>query len=160
MARTEEKALKVYQPNLQVVRLELEGDAPGYIGNGWSEAAIAGLEQGNRTGKSKIMPTRDYEAEANGMRRLLTTPVDGATDGIPASAFKDAIQKAGFRCADFEQTKLRAWLSIDSADGLLPIFGSVAEPRRDICRVRKGSGAIPMPVCRPSTGLPGTRCCS
>ena len=149
-----EKTVKVYQPNLQVVVLELVGDAPGYIGNGWSEAALKALEQGNRTGKSKTMPTRDYEAEANGARRLLLTPTEGATDGIPASAFKDAIIKTGFRCADFKGTELRAWISVMSQDGLLPIFGSVAEPRRDICRVRKGSSKIPLPVCRPCYKAP------
>jgi hypothetical protein len=143
------KELKVYQPNLQIALLQIVGDAPGYIGNGWSEAALAALEGNDRTGKSKSMPTRNYEAEANGARRLLAQPIDGATDGIPASAFKDAIQKAGFRCADFKQTNLRAWISVMSQEGLLPIFGSAAEPRRDICRVRKANGSFPMPVCRP-----------
>jgi len=150
----EEKTVRLYQPNLQVISLDIIGEAPGYIGNGWSEAAIKGLEDGNRTGKSKVMPTRDYEAEANGARRLLSSPVDGATDGIPASAFKDAIIKVGFRCADFKGTELRAWLAVNSHDGLLPIFDSIPEPRRDICRVRKGSSTIPLPVCRPFYKVP------
>lgn len=147
---TEEKLLKVYQPNLQVVRLDLVGDAPGYIGNGWTPEAIKELEDSLGPRKPDVKKARDYNAEFNGTRRLLTVPVDGATDGIPSSAFMDAMVKAGFRCADFVQTNLRAWLSIDSAEGLLPIFGSVAEPRRDMCRVKKGQGStIPFPVCRP-----------
>jgi len=149
MAEPKGKEIRLYQPNLKIVRLTVVGDAPGYIGNGWSAEALATLEGSNRTGQSKVMPTRSYDAEANGARRLLTKPIEGATDGIPASAFKDAIIKVGFRCADFKGTELRAWLSIMSADGLLPIIGSEWKPRRDICRVRKGSSSIPLPVCRP-----------
>lgn len=150
MAAVPEKALKVYRADLKVVELDLVGDAPGYIGNGWSAKALADLEGGgNKPAKSKVMQSRDYEAEADGARRILTVPRDNATDGIPASAFKDAIIKTGFRCADFKGTELRAWLSVMSTDGLLPIIGSVPEPKRDICRVRKGSSTIPLPVCRP-----------
>jgi hypothetical protein len=149
MADQKTKQIKLYQPNLAIVSLTVVGDPPGYIGNGWSAEALAALEGGNRVGQSKSMPVRNYEAEANGARRLLTKPIEGATDGIPASAFKDAIIKVGFRCADFKGTELRAWLSIMSDEGLLPIFGSAWTPRRDICRVRKGSSSIPLPVCRP-----------
>ncbi len=136
---------EVTMPALMEVTFEIEGIPPGYIGNAWSEEQAVRIPPYPKRTEKKPEVEPDFDAIANGQRRLLNPPRDNATDGFPATALKDAMVTAGMRLTKLVGTELRAQLRVlGGPDGLIPIRGSDWKTfsRTGNLGGKKGSGCI------------------
>lgn len=132
-----------FRPNLATAELQVFSRGLGLIGNNMDETARAALraraDKGLKTKPTPLTPQQQFEAT----RRLLDPAREGATDGIPASAFAQAIVNASFRFAGYKSTRIRGsfFILTDSADGLIPINAPEPEMREDLGRNRNSANS-------------------
>lgn len=154
MADKAQKNVQVYEPKMLFLTCEIEGLAPGYLGNAWTEDGIKGFEEsgGRKPKVAKSIAQVDYDSRASAARRLLHPARNGATDGFPASGVKKALVRAAINSTALEGTKVRTWLFVlPGEDGLLPIIGP--EWQTSVLMARAG-GKTPMPAVRPLYAAP------
>jgi len=130
-AKTEEARL--LRPDIRVITVTVEGLSP-LICHAWSDKArrmmLAKQTKRASAGREAKDPEADYQASLY--------PVDDDTYGFPASAFKNAMVRAGTYAAE-KMTYLRGAFYVTG--DLVTIIGK-PRPREDMVRVGRGVADI------------------
>ena len=144
-AKAKKDGIRVAPPKIMAITFEIEGMAPGYLGNAYSEEAMGNLPPNNRPPQKKSRQDPDFDAIASGIRRMLKPAREGATDGFPASALKQSIVRAGMSLTELKGTDMQVqFFVVGGRDGLIPLRGADPETfsRTGNLGGKKGSGCI------------------